>query len=158
MAKNNPTNEMYEKITEWLGIYHSTLDFRSKEKTKALIVTHMYPVVKNIARTIARRANDPVEDLIQAGFVGLLITGAFIIDANINRDVKYQNALYEKEMLEYRIDNMSENIVGNEMLYNDIVEFNNELRSTKKWANNPWTNWFHNPDIATIDYIEFNHL
>ena len=96
--------------------------------------------------------------LICAGFVGLLITGAFIIDANINRDVKYQNALYEKEMLEYRIDNMSENIVGNEMLYNDIVEFNNELRSTKKWANNPWTNWFHNPDIATIDYIEFNHL
>jgi hypothetical protein len=57
-------------------------------------------------------------------------------------------------MLEYRIEHIEENITGNEMLYNDIVEFNNELRSTKKWANNPWTNWFYNQDIATIDYIE----
>jgi hypothetical protein len=82
------------------------------------------------------------------------ITG--IIDAQVNGDVNYQNKLYEKEMLEYRIDNMENDIVGNEMLYNDIVEFNNELRSIKKWANNPWTNWFYNQDIATIDYVELD--
>ena len=77
-----------------------------------------------------------------------------IIDAQVNKDIKYQNTLYEKEMLEYRIDNIEDNIIGNEMLYNDIVEFNNNLRETKKWANNLWVNWFYNQDIATIDYVE----
>jgi hypothetical protein len=59
-------------------------------------------------------------------------------------------------MLEYRIEHMEENITGNEMLYNDIVEFNNTLRNEKKWALNPWTNWFNNQDIASIDYIELD--
>ena len=77
-----------------------------------------------------------------------------IISVQVNKDINYQNTLYKKEVLEYRIDNMKDNIVGNEMLYNDIVEFNNELRSVKEWANNPWTNWFYNQDIADIDYIE----
>lgn len=83
-----------------------------------------------------------------------LIVGVAIIDVNVNKEVNYQNKLYEREMLEYRIDNMENNIVGNEMLYNDIIEFNNELRSVKKWANNPWTNWFYSQDVASIDYIE----
>ena len=72
MARNIPTNEMYEKITEWLEIYHSSADVQEKERVKTLIVTQMYPVIKHIARTIARRAYDPVEDMIQAGFIGLL--------------------------------------------------------------------------------------
>lgn len=86
-------------------------------------------------------------------FVSMFV-GIGVIGTQVNKDVDYQNTLYEKEMLEYRIDNMEDNIVGNEMLYNDIVEFNNGLRNVKKWANNPWTNWFYNQDIATIDYIE----
>ena len=73
-------------------------------------------------------------------------------------DVEYQNMLHTREMLEYRIEHTEENITGNEMLYNDIVEFNNELRSEKKWANNPWTNWFNNQDIASIDYIELDDI
>jgi DNA-directed RNA polymerase specialized sigma subunit len=63
---------MYAKISEWLDIYHSSDDIQEKERVKTLIVTQMYPVIKHIARTIARRAYDPVEDLIQAGFIGLL--------------------------------------------------------------------------------------
>lgn len=72
MAKNIPTNEMYEKIAEWLIIYHSDSSLQEKERAKTFIVTQMYPVVKHIARTIARRSYDPIEDLIQAGFIGLL--------------------------------------------------------------------------------------
>lgn len=87
--------------------------------------------------------------------LGILRTIA-IIDVNVNKDIYYQNTLYEKEMLEYRIDNMEDNIVGNEMLYNDIVEFNNELRSVKKWAYNPFTNWFYVKEIAAIDYVELD--
>lgn len=71
-------------------------------------------------------------------------------------DLDYQNALHEREVIEYRLDHMSENITGNEMLYNDIVEFNNMLRSQKKWANNPWTSWFNNKNIAALDYIELS--
>ena len=72
LAKNNPNNETYERIAEWLDVYHSTDDVKEKEKVKALIVTQMIPVVNHIARTIARRAYDPIEDLAQAGFIGLL--------------------------------------------------------------------------------------
>lgn len=112
------------------------------------------------------RANVPsmswkVRDILEwvqfpAIFVGSIIVGVCIFVILINAsmyDIEYQNTLHTKEMLEYRIEHMEENITGNEMLYSDIVEFNNELRCVKKWANNPWTNWFSNKDIASIDYI-----
>lgn len=88
------------------------------------------------------------------GAFGILIAGICLISVQVHKDVNYQNTLYEKDVLEYRLERMEENNVGNELLYNDIVEFNNELRVTKKWANNIWVNWFYNQDIATIDYID----
>ena len=87
------------------------------------------------------------------GIIGLAIT-CMLVDNVVNLNINYQNTLHKREMLEYRIGHVSENITGNEMLYNDIVEFNNELRSQKKWANNLWTNWFNNKYIADLDYIE----
>lgn len=73
LRENNPTNETYKKINEWLSIFHSlTATAKEKERARSLIVTNMYPVVKNIAKTIARREYDPIEDLTQAGFIGLL--------------------------------------------------------------------------------------
>lgn len=93
--------------------------------------------------------------MISALFAAIII-GVGIIDAQVCGDINYQNKLYEKEVLEYRIEHIEKNTTGNELLYNDITEFNNELRSTKKWANNPWTNWFYNQDIAAIDYIEID--
>jgi hypothetical protein len=71
-------------------------------------------------------------------------------------ELDYQNTMHEKEMIEYRIEHIEDNITGNEMIYNDIVEFNNKLRFEKKWANNPWTSWFNNKYIASIDYVELN--
>lgn len=94
--------------------------------------------------------------MVAIGIIASFFTVGFIIDNTTSYDVDYQNMLHKREMLEYRIEHMEENITGNEMLYNDIVEFNNELRSIKKWANNPWTSWFNNQDIASIDYIELN--
>ena len=92
-----------------------------------------------------------------ASIIAIIFISICIIDVQVNRDISYQNKLYEREMLEYRVNNMEDNVVGNEMLYNDIVEFNNELRSIKKWANSPWTNWFNNQMIASMDYIEINN-
>ena len=65
-------NNAYEKIYEWLEIYHTTSDEKEKDVAKARIVTQMVPVVNKIARTIARRSDDPIEDMAQAGFIGLL--------------------------------------------------------------------------------------
>ena len=67
-----PNNEVYGKISEWLDTYHSSADERTKVEIKTRIVSHMIPVVKHIARTIARRSYDPIEDMTQAGFIGLL--------------------------------------------------------------------------------------
>ena len=92
--------------------------------------------------------------LFLVGITALIISLVIICDVQINRDIDYQNKLYERTTLEYRIENEDAHTTGNELLYRDIVEFNNDLRRTKKWANNPWANWFWNGDIATIDYIE----
>lgn len=93
--------------------------------------------------------------MLLGGIMGI-ITGGISIGVGINVDTDYENALYEREVLEYRLEHMDENIIGNELLYNDIVEFNNELRYTKKWAENPWTSWFFNQKIADIEYIELD--
>lgn len=72
MGGNIPDNETYEKIAMWLDEYHTTSNTKKKAKAKTLIVSQMVPVVKKIARTIARRSYDPIDDLVQAGFIGLL--------------------------------------------------------------------------------------
>lgn len=84
----------------------------------------------------------------------LVVALALCGNEKLNGDIEYKNAYYQREVLEYRLENIEKNNVGNEYLYNDIVEFNNSLRSTKKWANNSWTNWFNNQRIAELDYIE----
>lgn len=91
-----------------------------------------------------------------AGLFLSFILGGIALGNAAFYDLDYQNTLHEREVIEYRLDHMEENIVGNEMLYNDIVEFNNMLRSQKKWANNPWTSWFNNEKIAALDYIELS--
>lgn len=83
-----------------------------------------------------------------------IVLGIWILCVRSTWELDYENKLYEKQVLEYRLEQVDDNITGNEMLYNDIVAFNNGLRETKRWANSPWTNWFFNKDIATIDYID----
>ena len=98
---------MYEKISEWLNIYHSDASSQEREKVKTLIVTQMYPVIKYIARTIARRAYDPVDDLIQAGFIGLLkAIDRFDADKNDNFRV-YAGYLIIGEMKHYLRDKLN---------------------------------------------------
>ena len=85
----------------------------------------------------------------------LLICVIGICTVQIPKEIDYQQSLYEKQVIEYRIENQDKDIVGNELLYQDIVEFNNNLRTQKQYANNIWVNWFYNDKIATIDYIEY---
>ena len=71
---NNTTNDdsIYLKIQDWLAEYTNSKSATQKKRLMNLIVVAMMPVVKKIANSIARRAEDPVEDLIQAGSIGLV--------------------------------------------------------------------------------------
>lgn len=88
------------------------------------------------------------------GTIGVVTSLVIICCTQIPKNLHYEKALYEREMLVYRLENQDENIVGNELLYREITDFNNDLRSEKKLADNLWVNWFINEKIATIDYIE----
>lgn len=79
----------FEVVKELVNAYHATVDSNKKKQIKALIFTKMYPIIQRIARTIARRSYDPVEDLVQAGAIGLLKA----ID-NYNLDISENFRIY----------------------------------------------------------------
>lgn len=93
--------------------------------------------------------------LVILGVVISFTLGTVIIAVQTTKDIGYESALYEKEVIEYRIENIYNNVVGNELLYNDIVKYNNNLRKAKMLSNNLWINWFVNDKLAEIDYIEY---
>lgn len=84
----------------------------------------------------------------------LIFVIAFICKAQIPKQKNYEIMLYEKEVLEYRLTHKEENEIGNELLYREIVDFNNALKTEKYYSNIIWTNWFCNDLIASIGYIE----
>ena len=107
MAGNIPDNDTYIQIAEWLEDYHSAKSPKKKAKTKTLIVSQMIPVVKKIARTIARRSYDPIEDMVQAGFIGLLkAIDNYSKDKNDNFRV-YAGYLIIGEMKHYLRDKLN---------------------------------------------------
>ena len=98
---------MYEHIGEWLSCYRSAESQKEKSRAKALIVSRMLPIVKRIARTIARRAYDPIDDLVQAGSIGLLkAIDSFIPEIN-NNFKYYAGSLIIGEMKHYIRDKMN---------------------------------------------------
>lgn len=110
---------------------------------------------------VIRRASDSLfftgAPCVVVGTIFSIFFVCMAISVKVNCDVDYENKLAEKQMIEYRIE-QGEEIAGNELLYTQIVEFNNSLRKTKKWSSNPWTSWFHNAKIAELDYIEIKEV
>ena len=97
----------YEIVNELLIEYNSTNNEQKKEKLKALIVTNMLPIIRRIAHTIARRSYDPIEDMIQAGAVGLL-KAIKTYSSEINDNFKiYAGYLIIGEMKHYLRDKLS---------------------------------------------------
>ena len=72
MSYNNNEDSVYQRIQGWLSEYAGSSNPKQKKRLMNLIVVAMMPVVKKIANSIARRAEDPVEDLVQAGSIGLV--------------------------------------------------------------------------------------
>ena len=69
---NENDKKTYDLISQWLEEYKLTDEESAKAKIKTLIVSAMLPIIKRIAHTIARRSYDPIDDLVQAGSIGLL--------------------------------------------------------------------------------------
>lgn len=107
MPKKRNEQRTYELISEWLDEYHSASDKYKKAKAKALIVTRMLPIIKRIARTIARRSYDPVEDMVQAGSIGLLkAIDSYSKEVNDNFKI-YAGYLIIGEMKHYLRDKLN---------------------------------------------------
>lgn len=85
----------------------------------------------------------------------LIVLSCLIIGIQTNSQIEFEQSLYEKKTLEYRLEHINDNKVGNEMLYSEIIDFNNNLRYNKYWVNNYWTNWFNNSKVAKLGYIEY---
>ena len=73
----------------------------------------------------------------------------------LTKNVEYNKKIYEKELLEYRLKN--EQLPGNELLFKDITEFNNEIREIKYYSSSFIVGIFYNEKIATIDYINVEY-
>ena len=84
------------------------------------------------------------------------ITTGIAINTKIHKEENYTQAIYKRQVIEYRLEKQDENLVGNELLFEDIVSYNNMLRQHKRFSNNCWLNWFYNDKIATIEYIELD--
>ena len=64
-----------------------------------------------------------------------------------------------KNAIEYRleqIDTNDQNIMINGGIYDDIVEYNNDVRKYKTFRHSFWTNWFVSKGLDEFDYIEYD--
>lgn len=75
-----------------------------------------------------------------------------------SNQIIYNRTKIEYDMLQYRVEHIEDNNVGNELLYNDVVKFNQILYEAKRVANNKWINWFVVEEIAELDYIVLGEI
>ena len=68
----NDTIDPENRVSQWLEEYKSTEDEATKKHLRELIVLAYMPLVKKVARSLARRATDPIEDITQVGALGLI--------------------------------------------------------------------------------------
>lgn len=106
LFKYKKVNYSKKNLAELLRIYRDEPDSRQKEKVRTLIVSEMYPVIRHIAKTIARRQTDPIDDMVQAGFIGLL-KAIDKYDEGINDNFRvYSGYLIIGEMKHYLRDKL----------------------------------------------------
>ncbi len=97
----------FEQVVQWLEEYQSVNSEKSKKQLQNLIAITCMPLVKKVARMLARRATDPVEDIIQVGSLGL-IKAIRLYNPEISRNFKsYATYLITGEIRHYLRDKAS---------------------------------------------------
>lgn len=93
-----------EEINCWLDEYKASEDNKTKKKLKELVVLACMPIVKKVARSLARRSTDPVEDITQVGSLGL-IKAIDLYNPEISKNFKsYATYLITGEIRHYLRD------------------------------------------------------
>ncbi len=93
-----------EEVNDWLDEYRTTTDDKTKKRLKELVVLACMPIVKKVARSLARRSTDPVEDITQVGSLGL-IKAIDLYNPDISRNFKsYATYLITGEIRHYLRD------------------------------------------------------
>ena len=72
--QNLPENDEFnnDEILTWLQKYEIEKDNKTKKHYETLVLMAYMPLVNKIAKGLARRSTDPIEDIIQVGAIGLL--------------------------------------------------------------------------------------
>lgn len=93
-----------EEVALWLEEYKNTQDEKTKKKLKELVVLACMPIVQKVARSLARRSTDPVEDIIQVGSLGL-VKAVDLYNPEISKNFKsYATYLITGEIRHYLRD------------------------------------------------------
>lgn len=93
-----------EEVNCWLSEYKNTTDEKTRKKLKELVVLACMPLVKKVARSLARRSSDPVEDITQVGSLGL-IKAVDLYNPEISKNFKsYATYLITGEIRHYLRD------------------------------------------------------
>ncbi len=93
-----------EEVNSWLDEYKTTNDNKTKKKLKELVVLACMPIVKKVARSLARRSTDPVEDITQVGSLGL-VKAIDLYNPQISKNFKsYATYLITGEIRHYLRD------------------------------------------------------
>lgn len=97
----------FEQVIQWLEEYQTINSVHGKDHLQNLIAITCMPLVKKIARTLARRSTDPVEDIIQVGSLGL-IKAIRLYNPDVSRNFKsYATYLITGEIRHYLRDKAS---------------------------------------------------
>jgi len=107
---------IYSKIQVWVDAYQKTTKRVQKKHLENLIVIAMLPIIKRIARSIARRVEDPIEDLVQAGSIGLVKAIEKFEPSKNSKFKIYAGYLIVGEMQHYMRDKVSMIKVPREVL------------------------------------------
>ena len=92
------------------------------------------------------------------GFAVVVMSGIFIATA-ARSNYDYEILEAQRVSLELRLEKTEnapeDSIVEINSLYNDIYEYNMEVKSYKTWGDNPWTCWFYSRKCTKeLKYIE----
>lgn len=155
----NVADKKYEKLDDLYSsaMYSESADGFSEERKEYIRVK------RNKWRGISIKADISDCSVYSVSFIGSLVIGIIgvIVCAGVliaNRSPRlveknYQSIMIERDALVYRLD--TEPIVGNELLYKDIITFNQELNDCKLDRDNPWISWFVAPELASIEPIDY---
>ena len=90
------------------------------------------------------------------GGVCTIVAIICIIAAAAENGIVTEDLIAKREAIEYRLEQCDEdtNVIVNGGVYNDLVEYNAEVRRHKRWTHDPWVGWFYPDGPAELEYID----